>query len=73
MELAVNMTKQQPGNRDAYLNNWMAFQEYWVEVLPMIPLYSNTYHDLFTSDLLGYFPQFYWNWGTAVLYATLNR
>ena len=72
-ELAANVTREQPGNRDAYLERWMEFQTYWAEVLPMIPLYSNTYHDLFTADLLGYFPQFYYSWGTAILYATLNR
>ncbi len=72
-ELARNITAAQPGNREAYLNRWMDFQEYWSEVLPMIPLYSNTYYDLFDSRLVGYFPQFYWSWGTAILYATLNR
>ena len=72
-ELARNITAAQPGNREAYLNRWMDFQEYWSEVLPMIPLYSNTYYDLFDSRLVGYFPQFYWSWGTAILYASLNR
>ncbi|NLD02575.1 MAG: ABC transporter substrate-binding protein, partial [Clostridiales bacterium] len=72
-ELARNITAAQPGNREAYLNRWMEFQEYWSEVLPMIPLYSNTYYDLFDSNLVGYFPQFYWSWGTAILYASLNR
>lgn len=72
-ELARNITAAQPGNREAYLNRWMDFQEYWSEVLPMIPLYSNTYYDLFDSTLVGYFPQFYWSWGTAILYASLNR
>lgn len=72
-QLARNITRDQPGNRNAYLQRWMEFQEYWSEVLPMIPLYSNTYCDLFTSDLVGYFPQFYWNWGTAILYAGLIR
>jgi peptide/nickel transport system substrate-binding protein len=72
-QLAKNITQDQPGNRNAYLRRWMEFQEYWSEVLPMIPLYGNTYYDLYTSDLLGYFPQFYWNWGTAILYASLNR
>ena len=72
-ELARNITAAQPGNREAYLNRWMEFQDYWSEVLPMIPLYSNTYYDLFDSNLVGYFPQFYWSWGTAILYASLNR
>ena len=72
-QLAKHITEEQPGNRYAYLRRWMEFQKYWSEVLPMIPLYGNTYYDLFTNELAGYFPQFYWNWGTAILYATLNR
>ena len=72
-ELAKNITAAQPGNRAAYLDRWMEFQQYWSEVLPLIPLYSNTYYDLFDADLVGYFPQFYWSWGTAILYASLNR
>ena len=72
-ELADKITDDQPGNRFAYLRRWMDFQRYWAEVLPMIPLYGNTYYDLHTQALVGYFPQFYWNWGTAILYAVLNR
>jgi peptide/nickel transport system substrate-binding protein len=71
--LATEITRRQPGDRNNYLDRWMDFQRYWAEVLPMIPLYGNTYHDLFTSDLTGYFPQFYYSWGTAILYAALNR
>ena len=72
-QLAENITHAQPGNRDTYLSRWMEFQAYWSEVLPMIPLYGNTYHDLFVSGLVGYYPQFYWNWGSAILYAELFR
>lgn len=72
-DLAEKITADQPGNRNAYLNRWMDFQRYWSEVLPMIPLYSNTYYDLYVPELLGYYPQFYWSWGTAILYASLNR
>lgn len=68
-QLARKMTEHRPGDRAAYLNRWMEFQRYWAQVLPMIPLYSNTYHDVYTSKLVGYFPQHYWNWGTAILYA----
>ncbi len=71
--LAAEVTKVPSNDRGAYLLNWMAFQRYWAEVLPMIPLYGNTYYDLFTEGLTGYLPQNHWNWGTAILYARLNR
>ncbi len=71
--LAKAVTRVPSRDQDAYLEGWLAFQTYWAEVLPMIPLYSNTYYDLYTPDLLEYYPDRYWNWGTAILYAKLNR
>ncbi|MDI9520945.1 MAG: ABC transporter substrate-binding protein [Bacillota bacterium] len=72
-DLARAVTRVSYRNREAFLKGWLEFQTYWTEVLPMIPLYSNTYHDLYTPDLKDYHPELYWNWGTAILYATLDR
>lgn len=71
--LAADMGKVPMGDRDGFLARWFAFQQRWAEMLPMIPLYSNTYYDLFTPSLEGYHPGLYWNWGTAILYAKLKR
>ncbi|NMA12629.1 MAG: ABC transporter substrate-binding protein [Chloroflexi bacterium] len=71
--LATAVTRVPSQDREAFLKGWLAFQTYWAEVLPMIPLYSNTYYDLYTPDLTDYHPESYWNWGTAILYASLNR
>jgi peptide/nickel transport system substrate-binding protein len=71
--LARAVTRVPSRDRDAFLAGWLAFQTYWAEVLPMIPLYSNTYYDLYTPELTGYHPEKFWNWGTAILYATLKR
>lgn len=71
--LASAVTKVPPLDREAFLEGWLEFQVYWAEVLPMIPLYSNTYYDLYTPDLSDYHPERYWNWGTAIIYANLNR
>lgn len=71
--LANAVTNVPSRDREAFLEGWLAFQSYWAEVLPMIPLYSNTYYDLYTPDLVDYHPENYWNWGAAILYAKLNR
>ena len=71
-DMAVALFETKPGDRAAYLKNWMAFQELWVQLLPMVPLYSNDYYDLFSNDLLNYRPDRHWGWGAAILYARLK-
>ena len=41
-------------NRSGYMDAWLAFQRRFMEILPMIPLYSGAYHDFYTADLLDY-------------------
>ncbi|MGI6173333.1 MAG: ABC transporter substrate-binding protein [Christensenellales bacterium] len=72
-ELASAVTKVPSMDREAFLKGWLEFETYWAEVLPMIPLYSNIYYDLYTPELSDYHPEQYWNWGTAIIYATLDR
>lgn len=71
--LAEAVTKVPSKDKDAFLKGWLEFQKYWAEVLPMIPLYSNTYYDIYTPDLEDYHPEEHGNWSTAILYASLNR
>lgn len=70
MDLAWRLRNTDPGDRDTYLSRWLDFQDYWNEVLPTVPLYSNTYYDFFTARLTGYEPDSHWNWSTAILYAS---
>lgn len=53
-ELTVDMRKTDPGDLLSYCRKWVAFQEYWTEVLPAIPLYSNIYFDFYTANLHDY-------------------
>lgn len=53
-KLAKNMNAVEPGDTEKYLNNFVAFQKRWNEMLPDLPLYSNEYHDFFSSRLKGY-------------------
>lgn len=72
-ELASAVARVPSMDREAFLEAWLEFQIYWAEILPMIPLYSNTYYDLYTPALSDYNPERFWNWGTAIIYAKLNH
>ena len=67
--LASDLTRTESGDTVTYLEKWVAFQEYWAQVLPAIPLYSNVYFDFYTVYLQNYAPHTNVSWGNAVPYA----
>lgn len=72
MNLAIDLYKTETGDVLGYVRKWVAFQEYWNEVLPMIPIYSNIYFDFYTNRLQDYSINQHITWGEAVLYAKLS-
>ena len=70
--LAQDMRATRPGDVLTYLKKWVAFQERFNKTLPMIPIYSNMYFDVFTSDLVGYQAARYPSWSEAIVPATLK-
>ena len=54
-ELAADMRMTEPGDVLSYCQKWIAFQEYYSEVLPAIPVYSNVYFDFYTPNLQEYY------------------
>lgn len=72
--LALELRQTQPGAYLEYLQKWIAFQENFNEKLPMLPLYSNIYFDVFTDKLQNYNPDSeLYDWPVALLYATLGE
>ena len=53
-DLAVSLRETEPNNALDYMNKWISFQERFNTVLPMLPIYSNTYFDFFISELQNY-------------------
>ena len=51
---AVDVSSVPAENPLAYMQAWIAFQERFMDILPMIPVYSNTYYDFHTSLLHDY-------------------
>lgn len=68
--LALALRQTEPGDLLGYCQKWLAFQTYWNEKLPMLPLYSNIYFDFYTPALQDYYPDAEMNWPAAILYAS---
>lgn len=71
-DLATAMRKTKPGNALAYMRNWLRFQKRFNEVLPMLPVYSNTYYDFYTAGLSHYPIASRTTWGEAIVPARLK-
>lgn len=72
MQLAVNLRKTPSADLETYMQRWMDFQRKFVELEPIIPLYSNMYFDIIRQDLQNYVANNYWSWSVAILYATIG-
>lgn len=70
--LAVDMARVKPLEFVTYLEKWQAFQEYYNEVLPTVPIYSDVYADFIGSRLTNFHITDYANWATAILYANFE-
>lgn len=71
-ELAVDMRKTEPGDVLTYCQKWVAFQEYYSEVLPTMPVYSNVYFDFYSPNLQEYYVGANVSWAQAVVGAYLG-
>ena len=66
------MRRTEPGDLLSYCRKWLAFQQRFAEVEPMIPLYSNVYFDFFPTILHDYYPAGNTTWSETVLNAYLS-
>lgn len=72
MARADAMRRVPPGDLARYQEQWMAFQDAWMELLPMAPLYSNAYFDFYHLKLQNYNITAQSNWSAALLYAYIG-
>ena len=54
--------------KDIYAVKWLAYQQRFMEVLPMLPLYSNRYFDFYSDRLETYAVDVYSGWALSVPY-----
>lgn len=72
-DLALAMNRTAEGDDMAYAENWFNFISCWNELMPEIPLYSNQYHDFFSSRVHDWNEDGYNRDETvAVLYANVE-
>ncbi len=58
---------------DVYYERWIAFQQEFVKSLPLIPLYSNNYTDVYSEKLTGYHVAMYLSWADAIMNASFAK
>ncbi len=73
MQLAQDMRETDPEDLETYNEKWVAFQEYWVTVVPFMPLYSNIYFDFYSPYLENYLITSYSSWASAIVYANFDE
>ena len=69
---AMAMRNTEPGDVLTYVYHWVAFQERFNQILPMIPIYSNIYFDFYTKYLQNYNIDQNATWGEAIVPAILS-
>ncbi len=73
-DTAYGMTMNtEPSDREGYLSKFKDFLVMWNDLLPNIPLYSNTYHTFFADWLKGYEPGSQWGFEYAIIYASIEN
>lgn len=58
-----------PTQRSEYLRLWTDYILRWNELLPELPMYSNTYYDFHHTKLKNYNPSSLWEFDGAIVYA----
>ncbi len=71
--LAVALRETEPDNIQEYCREWEAFQKRFNEVLPMIPIYSNTYFDFYMPSLENYNIIENVTWAEAIIPAYISE
>ena len=71
-KLAADLRKTEPDDMFTYLKKWISFQERFNQVLPAIPVYSNTYYDFYIPVLKGYRVDSHTTWAQAIVGAQLS-
>jgi len=70
---ALAMRETEPGDVLTYCQHWVAFQKEFNRVLPMIPLYSNVYADVYSGHLHDYAITENATWSDAIITASLQE
>lgn len=70
--IALDMKNTDPSDTEAWAAKWLEYQKRYNELVVNLPLYSDEYHEFFTTELTNYQPIGLWSWEHAILRATLE-
>lgn len=71
--LSEEMRKTEATDTEGFANKWLAYQVRFNEILPILPLYSNTYYDAYSLEKVETDPSTaIRNWSTLVEYFRLK-
>lgn len=70
LDAAKTMRATDPDKADLYYKRWVAFQRAFNNVLPVIPLYSNYYTDVYSENLTGYDITMNVSWADAIVHTS---
>ena len=51
--IMLKMRKLDPSQKAEFSAAWLEFQKLWYEILPIVPLYSNEYYDVYNANVKG--------------------
>ncbi|MDO4594780.1 MAG: ABC transporter substrate-binding protein [Tissierellia bacterium] len=71
-EIVTKMRSHDPEDKEGFLKDWEDFQVWFNDYLPEIPLYSNQYHNAFTTRVEGYDATPEWDFGENINYMNLK-
>ncbi len=71
-DLAVAMRSTEQGDFLSYMQKWVAFENRFAQVLPLIPVYSNVYYDFHTTMLQNYNIAANTSWSESIVGAYLS-
>lgn len=71
--LAMEMYHTEPGDFEAWYDNWLEFQIAYNDYLPELPLYSDEYHVFHNTRLVDYRQDVLWDYGRALTWARIEE
>lgn len=72
-ELTLKMRRLDPTDTETYSEYWLEFQERFAEYLPIIPLYSNEYYDIFRTEVSGFNTTPFVSWAEVICDISVDK
>jgi peptide/nickel transport system substrate-binding protein len=71
--LMEKMRALDPTDKETYAEYWLEYQIRWNELLPVLPIYSNEYFDVFNARVSGLATTPTYGWARAILDVTVTE